>query len=354
VVKPWLYSLLGLAGFLVGAYLLIVHGLPLVLPFVLAVLIAELIEPVVSLLTSRGRIPRAVAVTLILLLFVGLIVTAVTVSIGRLAVEIQNVVGNLPYLYALASDVGSQFAEQFGRFNATLPASIQLILTHNLARMEESLNASLPGMARTLGYFTSLPAVLTNLFFTLIATFFMSRDRRKIYDFLLALFPKVWQTKIHVVKVDVWARTMGFAKAHLTLILITMVQTMIGLSIIHVNYALSMGILIGLADMLPVLGPASVYIPWILYSLIFGSKIFGIKLLVIYALVTAVRQLIEPKLIGDRIGLHPLAILFSIYLGFQAFGGLGFAIGPLLAILLKAMIESGLLPIFQDPPIHSK
>jgi predicted PurR-regulated permease PerM len=63
-----------------------------------------------------------------------------------------------------------------------------------------------------------------------------------------------------------------------------------------------------------------------------------------------IRQILEPKLLADRIGLHPLGILVSIYLGFQVFGALGFVIGPLIGVLLKAMIHSGLLPIFQDEP----
>lgn len=60
------------------------------------------------------------------------------------------------------------------------------------------------------------------------------------------------------------------------------------------------------------------------------------------------RQVLEAKLVGEKIGLHPLAVLVSLYLGFQFFGALGFVVGPILAILLKSMISSGLLPIFQD------
>ena len=75
---------------------------------------------------------------------------------------------------------------------------------------------------------------------------------------------------------------------------------------------------------------------------------FAVKLLIVYATVSALRQMTESKVVGDQVGLHPLAVLLSIYLGIKFFGALGVVFGPLITILLKAMITSGLLPIFTD------
>lgn len=351
MVKPWLYSILGLAGFLVGAYVLLTFGLPLVLPFAVALVVAELIDPMVGFLVRKGRVPRSLAVATVLLVFVALFTFAITGAVAQLVQELQGVYAKLPYLYVVGMDLGTRFAEQFGRFHGSLPEAIQGMLSKNLLTLQDGLSKSLPGMAGALSAIGSLPAFITNVLVALIATFFMSRDKRIISDFLLSLFPSVWRPKLQVVKDDVWTSTMGWAKAYLMLILMTMVQSTIGLSLIGANYAVTMGIVVGLADVLPLLGPASIYVPWALYCFLFGSKIFGVKLLVLYAIVAAVRQVLEVKLVGDRIGLHPLAILVSIYLGFQFFGALGFVVGPLLAILLKSMIKSGLLPIFQDDPI---
>lgn len=350
MVRSWLYSLLGLAGFLVGVWVLLNYGLPLVLPFVVALIVAELIDPVVSRLSGRKRLPRTLAVTVVLLTFVVIFTTALTVGIARLVQEIRGVVDNLPYLYGYALDVGRTFAEQFGRFNDSLPGSIQDMLAKNLTSVQSNLEKSLPGAAKALGVVSSVPSFVTNLLIALISTFFISRDREAIGHFLLSLFPSVWRPQLRKVKEDVWTSTMGWAKAQFMLIMLTMVQTIIGLSLVGANYAVTMGVIVGVADVMPVLGPAAVYVPWILYSLIFGSKIFGLKLLVLYAIVAGIRQVLEAKLVGDQIGLHPLAILLSLYLGFHFFGALGMVAGPLIAILLKSMIKSGLLPIFQDDP----
>lgn len=350
MVRPWLYSLLGLAGFLLGVYVLLSYGLPLVLPFFIALIVAELIDPVVNILSGKRRLPRTLAVALVLVTFVTIVSTAFTVGIARLVQEVRGVIANLPHLYSYALDLGAVFAEQFGRLNEALPASIQDMLAKNLSAVQTSMEDTLPGAAGALGVVSSLPAFITNLLIALIATFFISRDRSLIGEFLLSLFPAVWRPKLRKVKDDVWSSSMGWAKAQFMLIMLTAIQTIIGLSFIGAKYSVTMGVVVGVADMMPILGPAAVYLPWIVYSFVFGDKIFGLKLLVLYALVAAIRQVLEAKLVGDQVGLHPLAILVSLYLGIHFFGALGVVAGPLIAILLKSVVKSGLLPIFQDDP----
>jgi sporulation integral membrane protein YtvI len=350
MVKPWLYSLIGLAGFLGITYVLITYGLPLVLPFVVALIVAELLDPIVSRLMFKGKVPRSLAVGVVLLFFVSLFTFAITAAVGALVSEISAAITQLPALAGYAMQIGTRFAEQFGTFNQSLPGSIQDLLAKNLGTFQTWLGGKLGGAASALSVVSSLPAFITNLFIGLIATFFIARDKREISDFLLRLFPRVWHDQLRKVKSDVWNSSMGWAKAQMMLILLTMIQTIIGLSLVGAKYAVLMGIIVGVADMLPVLGPASIYVPWIGYSFIFGNRVFGIKLLILYLIVAGIRQMLEAKVVGDQIGLHPLAILVSLYLGVQFFGGLGFVIGPLMAILLKSLIKSGLLPIFQDDP----
>jgi sporulation integral membrane protein YtvI len=351
VMRRWLYSLAGLAVFLVVTYVLLVYGLPLVLPFAVALLAAELINPIVGLLTFKGRVPRGIAVSFVLLFFVGLLTTAMTIAIARLVVEIQAGIAQLPYLYDIGVDLGSKFAEQFGRVNQSLPADIQEMVAQNLALLRTWANDQLKNLGSVLGVVGSLPTFVTNFLIALIATFFMSRDKHEIGDFLLSLFPKEWHAQIRTVKEEVWSSSMGWAKAQGMLILLTMIQSMIGLKLIGSNYAVLMGLVVGMADVMPILGPAAVFVPWAGYALIFGgpaAKLFGIKLLVLYVIVGGVRQVLEAKVVGDQVGLHPLAILLSLYLGFHFFGALGIVVGPLVTILLKSLVKSGLLPIFPD------
>lgn len=348
VERPWLYSVLGLAGFLVFSWAIITYGLPLVMPFVVALLLAEFINPPVNWLSKKARIPRTLSVTIILLFLVALISALMTVGIGYLVNEIEKLTGNLPYLYASGLDLSGRVAEQFTHLHDSLPAAFQEQVSSNLAKLQDNASKYLGNLASMLGVVTSLPGFLINVLIAFLATFFIARDRQEINAFLLSLFPEAWRPQIRQVKTQVWSSAIGWGKAQLMLIMLTMVQSMIGLSVIGANYAVLVGIAVGLVDVMPILGPGAIFLPWAAYAFIFGNKVFGIKLLVLYVIVIGVRQVLESKLVGDQVGLHPLAVLLAIYLGITFFGALGVIFGPLLAILLKAFITSGLLPIFPD------
>lgn len=340
--------MVGLAGFLLVSWALITYGLPVVMPFVVAVLLAELINPPITWFAKRLRIPRGLSTAVVLILLAGLIAGLLTVGIGYLVTEIEKLIANLPYLYALGLDLSAQLTEQFEHLNSTLPETVQEQINTNLAGLQSNLSAYLRKLSGLLVVVTSLPGFMLNVLIAAVATFFLARDRAEISSFLLSLFPTAWRTKIRQVKTEVWSNAMGWAKAQTMLILLTMMQAIIGLSIIGANYAVLAGLAVGFMDVLPILGPGAVFVPWALYALFFGDKIFAVKLIVLYAIITAVRQVLESKLVGDRIGLHPLAVLLSIFLGIRFFGALGVLWGPLITILLKAMITSGLLPIFTD------
>lgn len=347
-MKAWLFSMAALAGFLVVSYLVVTFLFPFLAPFVLAAVLAQLIEPVVGWLEAKGRLPRGLVVGVLIAGITGGLVFLMVVGISFLVHEIRLFAAGVPYYYALALDLSNQLAERLGTFDETLPASMHGLTTTFLDNVQATVTRQLPGMVEALMAFTGVPLLLVNLVIALIATFFLSRDRREIYAFILSLMPGDLRPKVREVKVEVWASAMRFAKAMAILVALTMVMTIIGLSVIGSKYYVSLGLLVGLADVLPLIGPAAVFFPWIAYHFIFGTSAFGLKLLILYVIVTLVRQVLEAKVVGEQIGLHPLGTLFSLFLGFQFFGAWGFVIGPLLAILLKAMIKSGLLPIFQE------
>ncbi len=346
--RTWLCSVLGLTGFLLISWALLTYGLPVVFPFVLALLVAELMEPPVRWLVRRARLPRSLAVALVLLIVVGALGGLLTVGIAYLVGEIRTLISNLPYLYTAGLDLSGQLLAKLEELVGNLPETVQQQINVNLAKLQSHLGTYLEGLAGKLGIVTSVPGFLINVVITLVATFFMARDRSQIGAFLLSLFPVGWRDQIRQVKTEVWNNAIGWAKAQALLITITAVVSMIGLAIIGARYVVLGGLLIGLADVLPIIGPGAVFVPWALYSAFTGNLWLAVKLLIVYAIVSASRQMLESKVVGDRVGLHPLAVLLAIYLGIKFFGALGVLFGPLITILLKAMITSGLLPIFPD------
>ena len=119
--------------------------------------------------------------------------------------------------------------------------------------------------------------------------------------------------------------------------LMTFAEVLVGLSILRVRYALLMSLIIAVVDILPILGTGTVLIPWAIFSYVTGDGGLGTGLLILYAIVLILRQLIEPRIVGSSLGLHPLATLASIYLGIKLIGLGGIFIGPAAALLVKGI-----------------
>jgi len=115
----------------------------------------------------------------------------------------------------------------------------------------------------------------------------------------------------------------------------------IGLQILGVPYAFLIAVLVGIADLLPLVGPGAIFFPWIIWEVINGNHIFAIALFVVYLVVTVVRQVVQPKIIGDSVGLHPLETLIALFVGLRLMGVLGLILGPIIWVVVKASWKAG-------------
>ncbi|HLO01884.1 MAG TPA: sporulation integral membrane protein YtvI [Symbiobacteriaceae bacterium] len=348
IFLDWVYSLLILAGFLVAVWALYTYALPWILPFVVALVLAELMHPLVSRLSKLKRVSRSLAVGLVLFVAMGIILTGLTALTAELVSDLKSLADAIPSLYTDAVALSQRLTEAIGAFHTSLPTSMQDFLQSGLNELQSSLSGATKQLTGVLTVFSSLPTFLLNVVIAFMATFYIARDRTEINRFLLGLFPVEWRPQLRQVKQEVWSSTMGYAKAQLMVILIATIYSITVLSVLRVPYAVLMGVLVGVADVLPLLGPGAIYVPWAAYSAFTGEPKFAILLIVVWGIQAVIRQVIEPKLVGEQMGLHPLVTLFAIYMGFQVFGALGVVLGPIVVTLLKAVVRSGLLPVFRE------
>jgi len=129
------------------------------------------------------------------------------------------------------------------------------------------------------------------------------------------------------------------------LLFITAAIVIIGLLIMLVEYAITIGLLTGLVDLLPYLGTGTVFIPWIVYLFFKGNYSMVIGLSILYAVVLIFRQIIEPKVVAESVGLDPLLTLVALFVGLQLFGFLGLIIGPVSLVLINALVKAN---VFTD------
>jgi sporulation integral membrane protein YtvI len=198
-------------------------------------------------------------------------------------------------------------------------------------------------VAFLIGLLTKLPEMIVFIFIMLVSFILMSYYLPRIRELFLDLFTEKAQVKVKLILSDLHAALIGFIGAHLILSTFTYIASFIGLWIIGVKYALASALIITIVDILPILGTGSVLVPWAIYSFYHGDTRIGIGLIVLYLVITIVRRIIEPKILGDRIGLDALSTIISLYLGFKILGGIGIFLGPILFIVFKSIRKAGLL-----------
>ncbi|MBO8156458.1 MAG: sporulation integral membrane protein YtvI [Bacillaceae bacterium] len=325
-------------------------------PFLIAIVIAFLINPVVNLFEHKLKIPRAFSVFLVILLILALVSGIITILI----VEIAN---GMTYL----STVVPKYFEDLVKYFQNLVAAQVIPLYERLSAMLDTLDpaqkeqimnqikdvgSSIADSGKQLltGILTwipeqlrALPNLATVLIFSLLGTFFISKDWYKLGERIQILLPDRLLTSGSNVFKGLQKALFGFIKAQLTLISITAVIVLIGLLILRVDYAITIALITGVVDLLPYLGTGIIFVPWILYVFFTKNFFLTIGLSVLYIIVIVQRQLMEPKVLSTNIGLDPLATLVALFVGFQLFGFLGLIIGPVALVIINTLHQTGVL-----------
>jgi sporulation integral membrane protein YtvI len=237
------------------------------------------------------------------------------------------------------------------RYAETLP--VDLTGTINTI-MTEAKNTLMPLANQVVrGAFTtamSVPTVLLSVVLTIMATYYLSSDRERIFAFFRRTFPPGMIRKGIVLKRDLFKALFGQIRAQLLVSLLITITVILGLSVQQKPYALLLGMLIGLMDALPVLGAGLFLIPWSLVGFVTGDTATGVGMALLYLAVIVVRQVAEPRIVGKNLGLYPLATMMAMFAGLQFTGNvLGLLLGPVLLNLCKVVLQadSGTTP----PPI---
>lgn len=345
-----LYAALALAGLWLGLRFL----LPWLLPFLVAFGLAALLEPAVILLTDRLHLPRWGAAALCTAALTAAVLGLLALALWRAGYELSLLLGRLPALLAEAPRLTEGLERELHRFLIALPIPLQEPVREALDGLAEQ-GAALPGRLYDLlaGWIGSLAATLPGaflfLFTTILATYFTSAGRPALLSALRGLLPVPWRTRLGRAAAGLKGALGGWLRAQGLLMLLTFGELALGFLLLRVDAALLLAGLTALVDALPVFGSGTVLLPWGIFSLLLGDLRTGLGLLGLYAVVTVVRNLLEPRLVGKRMGLHPLAALACMYVGFRAFGVWGMLLAPLAVVLARQLWRSGLLQsLFTD------
>ena len=314
------------------SYLFFKHVFIYLLPFLAGWFVAFALRPLAARISPRLRLkPRILRLILTVLIYALLLGFAV-LGVWLLSREVWELIEGLGAGESALYDVLVGFTDSgkfFGRFFGDLGEYIADAVYRVAASVLSSLATLLTGAV------SRVPRVLFFLLVSVIASAYFAVGLEEVNAAVKRLLPRSVFDKLVELKDGFFAVFLKYMRSYLLLLFITFGEMLLGLFLIRAPYPLIMAIVIALLDLLPVIGVGVVLIPWGVWSIATGQTPFGIGLLVLFAVHTVLRQIIEPKIVGKNLGVHPLITLLFIYVGYSVFGGVGILLVPVFTILVK-------------------
>ncbi|NLG86660.1 MAG: sporulation integral membrane protein YtvI [Firmicutes bacterium] len=331
--------ILGAVFFLIILYLGLRYLLPLILPFAFGGFLALMLEPMVNFLQKKVRMPRSWAAGITIISAVVISALLLVLLTARVAVDIRDITYKLPVYSKTMIETLQDWTLQTQAFYVRLPEPLMQTVEEGIKQLYNIAGILL---RKVLGSLSAVPNLIFSLILSFIAAFFISRDRAQLSAIIHQLLSPAGIERMQILEREIMTSLVGLVWAHLILVTITTLVAMVGLWVLGIRYAVFIGLISGLLDIIPVLGPTLLFLPWIIAVLISGNVTLAIGLTVVYATMNIIRQILQAKIIGTRTGLHPLAVLVSLYVGVKLFGPNGIIVGPLMLILFRALLRLGI------------
>lgn len=337
ILVAFCYTIIGI----LCLYLLFSKIFAIILPFVMALAVGRALQNPVEKLHQRLHLPSRLigfVLTLTVILFFIFVFALIT---NQFISEAQGI---FLHLSENADRIVQKVTGFFEGFTAELPFVFErLDRDVTVGAAGEAVNNIISNLTAGLAQLLTsavkaIPGVILFLVVFIIASFYFSMDYCRIKEKIKKLIPQSRSEELARIKKSLRTTALKYIKAYSLILLITFAELFVGFIIIGNKYALVLALIIALLDMLPVIGTGTILLPWALTEYLTGDRREAVSLAVIFAVISIVREFIEPKIVGDCIGMHPLLTLFSMYTGYKLFGVLGLVLLPLIIMIIKNSI----------------
>ena len=302
------------------------------IPFVLGFLISRLVTPFNKYLKRKLPFSRKVSSVLSAListvLVFGVLLSIVSFSLYKIIDELRMFIVSLPDVDTLIASA-EKFTGDLGSFQNFIDFKkfdldfVQKISNQLSTVASSALNVTKYIMNKLASIVVGLPFIIAVGFIAFLSTYFFSKDMPNIERRMLSIFTSSGRVKARRIMRESKTMLGSYLKSYLYLMALTFVETLIGLTILGVNYSILISLVTSVVDLLPVLGVGSIFIPMAIYFYVKGKTTITIGLAIMFVIMTVVRQIAEPKLVSTNVGIHPLLIIASLFIGLKSFGIIG-------------------------------
>lgn len=333
---------------IIVSFLLIFKLTIFYIPFLIAYIISIIIDPIIKFVNKNAHISRKVSSVIVLATIFIIIATLLVWGIVRLVAETTNLLEGLNIYLEKTLNFISEKVSNFDFSKYKVSNDVINIFENATTDYLNTITKYLKDvLTKVLNYITSLPNMFINVIITILATYFITSDKFYILDRMEHHLSKKMVGKITKHTKEITSSLGGYLKAEIILSIITFMVVLTGLNIFYlvgmnVDYPILMAIVIGFVDALPILGAGSVMIPWSIILFINSNNSLAFSVIGLYIFIVVLKQLLEPKLVSNNIGIHPIFTLIAMYTGFKFIGIMGLLIGPIVLIIIKNIFAESL------------
>ncbi len=349
VAVSLIFSLLATGAFIVIG----IKALGFLMPFVIGWIISAIAFPLVNWLEKRLKIVKKLGTAIIVCLVIALIVLVVYFAVSRISAEVSDLIKNFPDIYAQLESglrqIGDSLSGAFGRLPAGMRESWNTIVKNLDQYMGELVSTiSQPTVTAAGNFAKRVPSYLISFIVALLSAYFFTVEREEVIAWFKKIAPPSVEKRMVLVMHNLKYAVGGYFKAQFKIMGVVFLILLVGFLALGVSYSVLVAFLIAFLDFLPFFGTGTAMIPWAVYAFFMGDYKATVGLVIIYVISQVVRQLLQPKLVGDSMGMNPLVTLLLLYVGYRISSVLGMILAVPIGLVLINMCQAGAFDYILD------
>ena len=330
-----------------------IKGIFFLMPFVIGWGIAAIAAPLVNWLEKKFNIVKKLGSALIVILVIGLIVVGIYFAVSRIILEVGDLIKNIPELYAQLESGLRQIGSAMSGIFEKLPVVIQDGWNTVVANLDQYMGdlvsrISEPTVMAAGNFAKSLQSYLISVIVAILSAYFFTIQREDVLKWMKQIAPPSVEKRMTLVMDNLRYAVGGYFKAQFKIMGVVFLILLVGFAVLGVRYFVLVAFLISFLDFLPFFGTGTAMIPWGIYKFLMGDYKMAILLIAIYAVTQLVRQLLQPKLVADSVGMNPLVTLLLLYIGYRIGSVLGMILAVPVGMVLINMLQAGAFDYILD------
>lgn len=340
----FLINLLFYSVIAVIVYFLLRFSLIYLFPVIIGIIVTVLVQRPSDYISKKFGVKKGICAMILVVMIYSVLIFSIMLIIYKSYGYISKFAEENSSLLSDLSNKINEFTEEFKLSTSSefLNVQINKITTAIINGVTDLITDFMKKTA------SAAPMFLTGSVATVIASCYIAKDYDRFKDSIRSIITEKWSRIILEIKSLLSENVVKLLIGYMKMFLITFMEILVGLLLFNVKNAIVISLVIALLDLLPIIGTGTILIPWGLYRLFISDYALGAGLLILYAIITVIRNIIEPKVIGKQIGLHPLFALLSVFIGLKLFGFVGIFVLPISVMLVYKMFDRGIFAMIFD------